>query len=136
MILRKTVEKIIGKTYADKLDEPLFVVGTMSYSRRQMVEDLGCANFVAATRLSKVLNKLRVHTSRQLFMIDPASLFRVHGIGESCMFVAMSVIDANGFDVDEWWDRNFEKHGDNVVKFSAYKHQVTRRAKKRKQVVA
>lgn len=133
MIVRKKVEQVIGKGFADHLDTAIFKVGDWQYTRRQMVETLGCANFIAAARLSKVFRKLKIESAAQLNKMDPFSLVRTKGIGQACLFVAMSILDAGGYDVMKWWDYDQK---DNVVKFSTFKHHAIRRASKRKQDVA
>lgn len=121
MIQRDKVETVIGKGFADKLDEEIFKVGEWFYTRREMVEDLGCANFIAAVRLAKVLKRLNIKTAAQLHRIDPLSLARAKGIGETAIFVAMCILDASGYDVLKWWS-----YKDNKAKVSS----ITR-AKKR-----
>lgn len=131
MLARTKVERVIGKAFADKLDTEVFSVGNWTYTRRQMVEDLGCANFIAAARLQKVLRKLGVRTAVQLYKLDPFSLARSRGIGEASLFVAMCILDADGYNVIKWWE-----YKDNVAKFSTFKHHAMLRAAKRKQDVA
>jgi hypothetical protein len=131
MIERTKVEQVIGKTYADKLDEAIFRVGNWEYTRREMVDDLGCASFIAATRLAKVLRRLNVMSPAQLNRLDPSSLARTKGIGESSLFVAMCILDHAQYNILDWWGMK-----DNVVKFSTFKHNVIRRARKHKQEVA
>ena len=81
MLTRTKVEQVIGKTFADGLDAPIFhVTDKWNYSRREMVEHVGCANFIAASRLAKVLKRLQITTPQQLFKLDPASLARTRGI--------------------------------------------------------
>jgi len=130
MLARKKVESTIGKTFADKLDEIVFHAEGWDYTRREMVELLGCANFIAAARLSKVLKRLGINSPAQLHKFDPFSLVRTKGIGEACIFVAMCILDHNNYDIMEWW--KFKR--DNVTKFSSFKHQAMRRAAKHKQV--
>lgn len=133
MISRDSVEKVIGKTFADKLDTVVFVLGKEEFTHRQMVEDIGCANFIAAARLSKVLKRLKIETPAQLYKTDPFSLARAKGIGETALFVAMCILDKHRYDVMKWWEY---KQEDNVVKFSTFKHHALRRASRRKQDVA
>lgn len=131
MIVREKVETVIGKGFADKLDEEVFKVGVAwFYTRREMVEDLGCANFIAASRLSSVLKRLDIKTPTQLFKLDPFSLARAKGIGEAALFVAMCILDAKGFDILDWWGRK-----GNATKFSTFKHNALRRSRKRKHEV-
>ena len=132
MLERKTVEKVIGKGFADKLDEEVFKVNlNWFYTRREMVEELGCANFVAAARLAKVLKRLEVANPAKLFKLDPYSLARSRGIGEAALFVAMCILDAKQYNVTDWWQWN-----DNTVKFSSFKANAIRRSSRRKQEVA
>lgn len=131
MITRTKVEKIIGKGFADKLDEVLIDAGNkLYYTRRQMVEELGCANFVAAAKLNKILKRLKIESPAQLNNMDPYSLARVKGIGESCLFVALCILEAANYDVEKWWGWN-----DNEVKFSSFKSHATSRAGRRKHEV-
>ena len=127
MLDRTKVETVIGKTFADKLDEEIFKVNiNWFYTRREMVETLGCANFIAAVKLAKVLKRLKVEGPKQLAKIDPISLARARGIGESALFVAMCILDAEGNDPIKWWGQE--------SKFGSYKR-VSRRASKHKQEV-
>lgn len=128
MLTRETVEKTISKSFADKLDEVVFAVSDkLMFSRRQMVEELGCANFVAASKLQKALKKLDVTTPAQLFKTDPFSLVRIKGIGPASIFVAMCILDAAQYDVREWWGWKET----NTLKFSSFKYNATRRASKK-----
>lgn len=131
MLPRTKVEKIIGKSFADRLDEEMFAVSPKwTYSRREMVEVIGCANFIAAAKLSKILRKLGITTAQKLFDVDPVSLARVKGIGESSMFVALCVLEVSGHDVEKWWG-----YKGNNTKFSTFKHHAMSRASRRKQDV-
>jgi hypothetical protein len=130
MIAREKVEAVIGKGFADKLDGQVFTIGEWFYTRREMVEQLGCANFMAAARLQKVLRKLGIKTPAQLSKLDPFSLARARGIGEASLFVAMCILDSKGYDVLKWWGFN-----ENSVKFSSFKAHAIQRASKRKQEV-
>ena len=133
MIARDKVETVIGKGFASKLDTDIFYVTySFKYTRRKMVEELGCANFIAAARLAKVLRRLHVYSAAQLHRTDPFSLARTRGIGESCIFVAMCILDSRGYDVVKWWGWK----DTNDVKFSTYKHNAIRRSNKWKQDVA
>ena len=128
MIIRTKVEKVISKGYADKLDSSIFVVGDWIYTRRQMVDDLACANFIASVKLAKVLKRLGINSPAQLFKLDPASLARTRGIGEACIFVAMCILDAYDYDVMKWWGIK--------EKFNTVKHHTLTKARKYKQEVA
>jgi len=124
MIARTKVEKIVGKPFADKLDEPVFKVNNWVYTRRQMVEDVGCANFIAASRLAKVLRRLGVAGAGGLFKLDPASLARVRGIGESSIFVALCILDHAQYNINDWWDTEAKFRTVKVRKASRNGHEV------------
>lgn len=131
MLNRDTVESTIGKGFADKLDEAVIHVSQdISFTRREMVEELGCANFLAAARLQKVLKKLQIFTPGKLYKTDPFSLVRSRGIGEASMFVAMCILDKAGYDIVKWWGWK-----GNQTKFSTFKHNSIKRAKRRTQEV-
>lgn len=132
MITRTEVEKVIGKGFADKLDEPIFYVNVeWVYTRRQMVEEINCANFIAAARLAKALKKLGIASPAKLYKVDPVSLARIKGIGESSIFVAMCILYANRYDIVGWW-----QYKGNMNKFSSFKANAMKRTRKQKQEVA
>lgn len=128
MLTREVIQSTIGKGFAEKLEEVVIDSGSLIITRRGMVEELGCANFLAAARLNKVLRRLGISTPAQLYKTDPFSLVRSRGIGEACIFVAMCILDANDYSVATWW--GWKKT--NTVKFSAFKHNAINRARKSK----
>lgn len=128
MLKRQTIEKTLGKTVADNLDEIIINAGEMVYSKRQMVEQLDCGNFMAARRLSKVLRRLSITTPAHLFNIDPGSLLRAKTVGEMTVFVAMCILDAHRFSVSDWWGWD----NDRGLHFGALKARAVRRSRKRK----
>lgn len=129
MLNRDVVDATIGKGFADKLDEVIFKASDgLSFTRREMVEQLGCANFLAAARLEKACKKLDINTPYKLYKTDPFSIVRVRGIGEAAIFVAMCILDSAGYNVVEWW--GWKKT--NTVKFSSFKHNAVKRASRKK----
>lgn len=133
MIKRDTVVKTIGKSFADTLDTVVIDVSQeLSFTRREMVDDLQCANFNAAARLSKVLKRLKIFSAAKLYQTDPLSLARTRGIGQASIFVAMCILDTRRYDVAKWWGWN----GTNKVKFSTASQQRSiRKVSKRKHEV-
>lgn len=131
MLNRDIIAGIIGKGFADKVDETVINVSNeISFTRREMVEQLGCANFIAATKLSKVLRRLRIEKIHQLAKTDPFSLARAKGVGEASIFVVMCILDFKGYDVSKWW------HWDgNEAKFSSFKAHAIRHSSRRKHEV-
>jgi len=133
MIERKVVENTIGKTFADSLDELIIVAGEkLTFTKRGMIEILGCANFAAGKRVDRVLKRLKIETPAQLFKTDPYSIARTRTIGATSMYVIMCILDAAQYNVEEWW--GWKKT--NALKFSSFKSHAMRRATKRKQDVA
>ena len=128
MLERKTVEATIGKGFADHLDE--YIMPNLAITRRAMVENLGCANFIAAARLDKVLKRLGVDSPAKLWKTNPMDLARVRGIGAAAMFVAMCFLDATQYNVAEWWGWKET----NELKFSSFKANAVRRARKSRHV--
>ena|SRR5215475_5697333 len=127
MLNRETIETTIGKSFADRLEEVIIDAGPkLVITRRTLVEELGCANFVAAARLNKALKKLSIETPAQLFRTDPFSIARLKGVGESTIYVAMCILDAAQYSVTEWWGWKET----NKVKFSTFKHNAIHRASK------
>jgi len=74
-----------------------------------MIDVLDCGNFAAAKRLQKVLKRLKITKTRELFKTDPLSLYRAKGVGDATVYVAMCILHAGGFDVLEWWGWKTEK---------------------------
>jgi hypothetical protein len=126
MLKREVVDKTIGKTFADKLDEKLTIIFGVEISKRIMVEEMGCANFQAAVRLGKALKKLDIHTPAQLHKTSPFDLARLRTVGEATIYVAMCILDSHEYDVEKWWGWK----DTNDLKFSSFKHSAMRRAKK------
>lgn len=132
MIKREVIAKTLSKGFAEALDTVVIDAGgELSFTRRQMIEDLDCGNFNAAARLSKVLRRLGIHTVAKLYRTDPQSLLRARGVGEATVYVAMCILDARKYDVYKWWGWK----QDNVVKFAAYRAQAKSKAKKYKHAV-
>lgn len=127
MLARKVVEETLGKSFADTLDEVIISHGYLEFTRRQMVEHLGCPNFNAASRFNKVLKKFDIRTAVQLFNTNPLDLASTKGVGMAQLFVAMCILDYVEKDVAAWWGWKET----NLVKFSTFKHRALVRAKKR-----
>ena len=131
MLKREIVQNIIGKTFADGLDRVVFECGNMTYTKRTMVDELHCGNYIAAVNLAKVLRRLGVVSAAQIYRLGPDSLMRAKGIGDAAIFVAMCILHAEGYSVPKWWGWD----EDNQLKFHSYRKHVIQRAKKRKQDV-
>lgn len=117
------VRNTIGKTFADHLDREVLSVGPIKISAHTLVNEVGCANVVAAHGLSTTLRRLRIKSIKELADIDPASLYRVQGCGHTQVYVAMCLLEHHGVDVSSWWGWN--------VKGSAVQRNARQRKTKR-----
>jgi hypothetical protein len=106
----------------------LWLPGGLTFSKQQMVDLLGCANFTAARRLSLVLQKLAVVNASELYNLDPLALVRVKGVGMATVYVAMCLLDYSGFSVELWWGWSDDR---NRVKFSTFKAKAVTKAKRK-----
>lgn len=132
MLKYDLLNKTVGKGFADSFEElAININDTITFTRREMIEELGCANFNAATRLQKALKKLDIVSPARLFRTDPFSILRIKGIGVTSMYVAMCILDFNDYSVAEWWGWK----GTNHTKFSSFKHRAIKKASKHKQEV-
>jgi len=109
MLSHEAVEYALGKSFADTLDGPFVNLLGRDWTRREIVEELRLANMTAVRRLENNLKRLKVTTASRLAEIDPFSLYRMRGIGDAQLFVAMSLLDAHGYDPVNWWDAFDEK---------------------------
>lgn len=135
MLKYTQIDNTLGKTFADGLEEVVINSGKeLVFTKRQMIEEIGCANFQAATRINKAFRRLDISTIKKLSDTDPSSLLRIKGIGQTSIYVAMCILDAHHISVEKWWGWNQEK--DNILKFSAYRNKLTRKARKHKQEIA
>lgn len=110
MLSRTAVETCLSKSFADTLDDAFVTLLGVSMSRRDVVDTLQLANMIAVKRLEKTLARIKVLSPQQLAETDPMSLYRLKGVGETQVFVAMSLLDSHGFDPVSWWDAFDTKH--------------------------
>lgn len=103
MMKREVIHATLGKGFADKIDEVIINYGDLIYTRREMIDFIGNANFNAAMRLNKLLKKLKIKTLGQLAKISPYDLYKVKGCGDTTVYVAMCILDTHKYNVMEWW---------------------------------
>jgi hypothetical protein len=115
-VLLDQIRDTIGKTFADHLNREVLAIGRLKISAHALVNEVGCANLVAAQRLSQTLKRLGVKDIRQLARIDPASLYRVQGCGHTQVYVAMCLLEhhVRDFDASKWW--GWEVKGEAVLR--------------------
>lgn len=130
MLTIKKVSDTLGKTFADNLNEKILDSGSIQFTRHEIVNLLGCANLIAASKLNKVLRRLHIDSHKELWKLGPFALARLQSVGMATMYVAMCVLDYHKYDVIEWWS-----YDENELKFSSFKYKAMRRAKKRQETV-
>jgi hypothetical protein len=86
-----------------EMDDVFSVSGELRFTRKEAIEELKCANWIALAKLAKMLRRLKIKTARQLFLADPKDLIDTKGIGVTTLYVAMCVLDHHGYRVAEWW---------------------------------
>ncbi len=126
--MKKIDPHVFGSSFVNRLAEPFLTIGRHSYSRRDLVEDLGTGNFTAAARLGRVLKRLRVTSPAKLHELTPESLAAVVGVGVTTLYVAMCVLEAEGYSVTSWYGWR-ERGG---VTFGTHKRRAFQRGSRRK----
>lgn len=124
----KIEHRLCGQGLRDTLNEPILRIGAEQLSRSDLVNVYGVGNFTAAIRLNHVLGSLGYPTASQLAKIDPQSIARRTGVGETQLYLLSCVLEVKGVDVFAWW--RWDREG-REVRFSTHKHHAVRRAKKR-----
>lgn len=93
----------MGKTFIDRLDEPILSIGKDVFSRRQMIDELHCANFAAAARLSQAVEGFAPKSINDLARrLSLDNLLGVDGVGVMTVFVWLTVLDHAGKDPEGW----------------------------------
>ena len=98
-------EKFLGKHFVTRQDAPILRIGGREWSRTELVQVIGVGNFAAAGALTTVCRKAGIKSVEELYAVDPRELASVKGFGETKVFVAMAVLQAEGFDARGWWER-------------------------------
>lgn len=95
-------KRLVSGTFAKWLDESIFELGDVSYSRHDIAHwtDSPCVR--AARNLSKTLPKFQISTLAQLHAVGLDGLLRCAGVGERAAWVAACILDAEGYDVEKW----------------------------------
>lgn len=98
--------EILGKHFVDKLNQPWLIIGSDSWTKQEMIEELHCGNFSAARTLTRELEAKGIksvkHATREMTLHE---LLKTHGIGETSCYVFMCAVSARGQDPIEWLDQ-------------------------------
>mgnify|MGYP001604634186 CR=1 FL=1 len=95
-------QKFLGASFVNKQNEIVLRVGSRQWTRMQLVQQVGVGNLAAAAKLSTVLRKTKVDSIEKLYAVDPRDFALIPKLGETTVFVAMAVLQAEGFNVDRW----------------------------------
>jgi hypothetical protein len=112
-------ERLLGKTFFDKQNEALLIIGKDMWTRQELVDHLHVGHFIAAANLSRIAKKLDVESLAQLAArFSMEDLFKETGFGITTMVVLMAALEAKQRDPMKWIDRK----GDEIVTLSTEKH--------------
>lgn len=115
---------LLGKSFRDKQNENILIIGRDAWSRQEIVDHLHCGNFVAAQNLTRIARKLNVESLDQLvsrFTLE--DLFQETGVGITTVFVLMCAQEAKQKDPLTWVDRKPEE----LVTLSTEQHRARKR---------
>jgi hypothetical protein len=122
-------ERLLGKTFVERQQETVLVIGRDMWTRQEMVDDLRCGNFVAAQNLSKICKKLQVESLQQLTArCTVEDLFSETGFGVTTMYVLMCAQESRQQNPITWVD----KKPDNIVTLTTYKNRAIKHAEEAK----
>jgi len=114
-------ERLLGKTFIDKQNEGVLIIGKDVWTRKEMVEELKCGNFVAALNLTKIAATLQVDSLKQLASrFSMEDLFAESRFGVTTMFVLMCALEHAQRNPLEWVHRKPSE----VVTLATEKHRV------------
>lgn len=82
-------------------DEVVIKVGSLKFTRREMVVALSITNFIAAKNLTRILDDMAITSVRELSgtRIDDV---KANGAGTWTLFVACVLIAWKGYDYERW----------------------------------
>ena len=101
------VPKIYGASLRRWYDqETVLEFSELPYTRREMIDVLGCGNFIAAKRLSLACKQFNILTLSDLDRVGLHGLLRIDGVGERAAWVAACLLDKARYDVMAWIDRD------------------------------
>jgi tRNA(Ile2) C34 agmatinyltransferase TiaS len=119
-MIKENIRRHVPAAMAEHLEKDVVLtLGSNSWSRLSMADDLGCVNFLAAARLTKTLRRLKITTANKLYNLGPWGLYNTKGVGDAQLLVAMHLLDTFGLSVNKWWKaskdvkqkRRYQKRG-------------------------
>lgn len=106
MINPSEFQGVFGKTWVDAQTEPLLRIGKRTWTRYELVSKVGVGNYRAITILMDALQQLNVKTIKDLWELSPVALAAIKGVGTTTLFVTMSLLDSEEFNVKEWYSHH------------------------------
>ena len=95
-------QTFLGRSFVNRQNEIVLRIGSRQWTRMQLVRQVGVGNLAAAAKLSSVLRRTKILTLSQLYAVDPRDFALIPRLGETTVFVAMAVLQSEGFSVDRW----------------------------------
>lgn len=113
-ITKSTQDWRVPKVYGASLrrwydQETVLEFSELPYTRREMIELLGCGNFIAAKRLTVACKQFDILTLPDLDRVGLHGLLRIAGVGERAAWVAACLLHNGRYDVMAWIDRDSEE---------------------------
>lgn len=90
---------ILGSTFATQSHRPLITIGPRSWNKWQLGR-LGCPHPSAAVRIQRVLETLRITTTKE-FIARASEFGRFENIGVTCYWVVLALVADCGGDIEE-----------------------------------
>jgi hypothetical protein len=87
--------RLLGKTFVNRQNEAVLVIGKHSWTRQQMVEQLKCGNFRSARILSRAAASLGVVDADDMAKaVSLEDLFAQRDVGVTTIYTWMCVLSA------------------------------------------
>jgi hypothetical protein len=106
-----------SKAYNERGEEIVLRIGEFAMTRQEMIENLGCADFGPARRLTRVLAKFEGKSMAYIANKIDIGDIRSNNIvsaGEVTMGVWFDVLNYHGVDVNAWIDKWISGAGDSI----------------------
>lgn len=119
----------LGHSFIERMNgrgNAVLKIGAETFTRHQLVRQIGTGNFRAARILSDTCSRLGLHSVKDLYNISPYSLAAEEGLGVTTLFVLMALFAAKGLDPYRWFFGK-GKQAEAAVTFDTLKHQAAKR---------
>ena len=97
---------LFSKAYRRRqFEEPVLVMGSTSFTRQELIDQLENHHVVAAARLTVISRKLGVTSTRQILAVPMTDCARIQGIGEASLRIIIDLLLWNATsakEIDAW----------------------------------